>query len=511
MKITLHSSQLTASTERRTIAGRIVTFGEVGSTSAGPTRFEAGSIDYTDDVRLVLEHDTTKPLGRAVKLTETADGIDASFRIAATRAGDDVLVEAAEQLRDGFSVGVDVVEHTVDKDGTLVVKLASLDHVGLVTRPAIDSARVDRVAASDNNEQEGTAMSEPEVVETVDDEQAVEVVEVVEASRPAPVIRTAPRVKPFESAAEYVLAAHAAFTGDRDALTRVTAAGATLADQKLAGNPALVPTPLVMPIIDTETANRPIIDSSRKMPMPRAGSSFDRPIITQHTQVGVQAAELDQLASRSMTFDKINIDKATIGGALRISFQDRDWTDPAILNIVIADMLKQYARETESIAATELGIGATGSETLAADAAADAVIKAVYNAAAAVNEATGDMPNVIYCSPDQWARLGALVDSSKRPIFPTLAPSNAAGSSMDATSMTGNPLGLRLVVSRDLAAGSLYVGASSWFETYEQVGGQLSVVDPNVLGFTIAYYGYFAPKVIVGDAFVKLGPAAPGA
>jgi HK97 family phage prohead protease len=510
MRITLSSRELTASRERRTIAGRIVTFGEAGSTSAGPTIFEAGSISYGDDVRLVLEHDTTKPLGRATKILETKDGIDASFRIAATRLGDDVLVEAAEQLRDGFSVGVDVVQHRVE-DGTLIVELADLDHIGLVTRPALDSARVDRVAASEPSPEgsttEGNTMPDTEVDVVVDE--PVEVVDVVEASRPAPVVRTSPRVKPFGSAAEYVLAAHAAFTGDRDQLTRITAAAGTLTDQKLAGNPALVPTKLLEPIIDVETANRPIIDSSRHMPMPAAGSSFDRPIITQHTLVGVQDAELEQLQSRSMTFDKISVDKVTYGGALRISFQDRDWTDPAILSIVIADMVKQYARSTEAAAAGELIAGATGTGTLAANATSDAVIKAIYDAAVAVNVATGDMPNVVYAAPDTWARLGSLVDAQKRPIFPTLAPVNAPGGTMDATAMAGNPLGLRLVVSRDLAAGTFIVGSSSWFETYELVGGQLSVVDPNVLGFTIAYYGYFAAKVIVGGAFTKL--AASGA
>jgi phage head maturation protease len=493
VRITLSSSQLTASAERRTIAGRVVTFGEVGNTSAGPTVFEAGSISYGDDVRLVLEHDTTTPLGRAAKLVETAEGIDASFRIAATRLGDDVLVEAAEKLRDGFSV--------LDDVGTLRVTLADLDHVGLVTRPAIDSARVDRVAASENQSPEGNTMSDTEVVETVDDE-PVEAV-VVEASRPAPVVRTAARVQPFASAAEYVLAAAAGMAGDRDALARVTAAGGTLADQKLAGNPAIVPQPLVTPIIDTETANRPLIDMSRKMPMPRSGSSFDRPIIKTHTKVDVQAAELDQLASQAMTFDKLNIPKVTFGGSLRISFQDRDWTDPAILNIVIADMVKEYARATEASAAAALVAGATGTETLAANATSDAVIAAIYNAAVKVNTATGDMPNVIAAAPDVWARLGSLVDGNKRPIFPSLNPSNAGGQ-LDASSFAGNPLGLRLVVARDLAPGTFIVGSSSWFETYELVGGQLSVVDPNVLGFTVAYYGYFAAKVIVGAAFTKL-------
>lgn len=499
MRITLSSSSLTASAERRTISGRVVTFGEPGATSAGPTVFEAGSISYGDDVRLVLEHDTTKPLGRATRITETKDGIEATFRIASTRLGDDVLVEAAEQLRDGFSVGVDVVQHRVE-DGTLIVELADLDHIGLVTRPAIDSARVDRVAASENTEQEGHTMSEPDAVEVIDGDEVE--VEVVEASRPAPVIRTAPRVKPFSSAGEYLLAAHAAFTGDRDAMLRITAA-----DQKLAGNPAIVPTPLVMPIIDTETANRPIIEVSRKMPMPAHGSSFERPIITQHTQVGVQAAELDPLASRAMTFDKLKVDKGTVGGALRISFQDRDWTDPAILNIVVSDMVKQYARETESIAATELTIGMTGHVTLANNAASDAIVKAIYDAAVAVNTATGEMPDVILCSPDQWARLGSLVDAQKRPLFPSLSPSNALGQ-LSADSFAGNPLGLRLVVSRDLPTGFLVVGKASYFETYEQVGGQLSVVDPNVLGFTVAYYGYIAAKVIIGGAFVELSPTA---
>ena len=100
-----------------------------------------------------------------------------------------------------------------------------------------------------------------------------------------------------------------------------------------------------------------------------------------------------------------------------------------------------------------------------------------------------------------------MMDDSGRPLFPTLAPSNAPGTaSADAFSM--NPVGLRLVVSSNLAEGSLIVGASRYFEVFENVGGALSATHPDVLGTTVAYYGFMAQLVTLGGAFVKLGPAA---
>jgi hypothetical protein len=84
MKIEFSSPITAADSGRRIIAGRIVTFGEVGHTSAGPTVFEPGSITFGEDVHLMFEHDTTRPIGRSAQLTETPEGIDGVFRIAAT-------------------------------------------------------------------------------------------------------------------------------------------------------------------------------------------------------------------------------------------------------------------------------------------------------------------------------------------------------------------------------------------------------------------------------------------
>ena len=502
MKLSFHSSLTAADAERRVIAGRLVTWDEIGHTSQGPTRFAQGSIELDDDVKLLREHDRSTPLGRATRITVLEDGIEASFRVAGTTAGSDALVEAAEQLRDGLSVGVEVLESEYDSDGTLVVLASRLDEVSLVHTPAISSARVDRVAASEASPEaepeEGESMNPDESVEV---EESAEAVEAVEASRPAIITRPRARVS-FSGAGDYLATYIAANRGDSAAKQRIQAA---LAEQVIGDNPGIVPEPIVGDLVSKEYGMRPLKNSARNLPMPQHGSSFIRPLITQHTVVSSQAAEFTELASQDMKIDPVSVAKHTYGGALKISFQDRDWTDPAIMGIVTADLVRQYAEQTEAVLGVALTSGATGSETLAADAASDVVIKAVYNAAAKVNTAAGVLPDTMWASPDQWARLGSLVDGQKRPIFPTLAPSNAPGTA-SADSFSMNPLGLRLVVSSHLSAGTLIVGASRYFEVFENTGGALSATQPDVLGTTIAYYGYMSQLVTIGGALVKLAP-----
>jgi len=51
---------------------------------------------------------------------------------------------------------------------------------------------------------------------------------------------------------------------------------------------------------------------------------------------------------------------------------------------------------------------------------------------------------------------------------------------------------LNLVADAHLAANTMIVGVARLAEFYEQIGGQLSVTEPTILGFVIAYYGYVA-------------------
>ena len=59
-----------------------------------------------------------------------------------------------------------------------------------------------------------------------------------------------------------------------------------------------------------------------------------------------------------------------------------------------------------------------------------------------------------------------------------------------ATSFEGNPVGLRLVVTPGITDEDMWVLNSNALEIYEQITGQLSVVEPSVLGVQVSYSGY---------------------
>ncbi len=52
---------------------------------------EKGSIDFSKPVKLLLEHDRTRPIGKLMDITADDAGIEATFKIAGTIAGDDSL------------------------------------------------------------------------------------------------------------------------------------------------------------------------------------------------------------------------------------------------------------------------------------------------------------------------------------------------------------------------------------------------------------------------------------
>ncbi len=115
--------------------------------------FEEGSIaiDEPKNVKLLLEHDPKMPIGRMKNVTEDSTGIYAEFKVSNTTRGTDSLIEAAESLRSGLSVGVEVLKGK-NSNGVYRVSAARLMEVSLVQAAAFKSAEVTSVAASENTE-----------------------------------------------------------------------------------------------------------------------------------------------------------------------------------------------------------------------------------------------------------------------------------------------------------------------------------------------------------------------
>ena len=252
MKINIPISITAADVASRTISGTIVTWNEKGNTSVGPTIFAKDSIEMKN-VKLLLEHDRTRPLGKLANYEITDKGITAKFVLAKTFAADDALEEAATGLRDGFSVGAMINEWS-NEAGVMKITSATLDEVSLVTDPAIDSARVSEVAASEN---EAPQNSEPapadsdqptegeQVSDTTVPAPAEETVEAakVEAAAPRPAFFTAPRIE--LSKEKYLEASiRAKVLGDEASIQYLRAAADTT------DNAGLVPTRQLTEVIN---------------------------------------------------------------------------------------------------------------------------------------------------------------------------------------------------------------------------------------------------------------------
>ena len=276
-----------------------------------------------------------------------------------------------------------------------------------------------------------------------------------------------------------------------------------LANQVLADNVGIVPTPILGPVVNTLNTSRPFWNSVAQRPMPSGGQVFTRPIITQHTLVGKQTAEKTEIASQKMTIGKVNVTKETWGGALDISFQDRDWTDPALLQIVIDDLAGVYGQQTDNAAVDAFVTAVTASTPITPPVTGVNLTASIAAAAGLVYAAVNRMPDTMWVSPDVFGLLAGLTDTTGRALFASIGATNASGA-ITPTSYTGNLYGLNLVVDANMAVKTAIVGVSQMTEVYEQVGGQLSVTEPVILGFTVAYYGYVAYCTPLPGAFVKI-------
>ena len=478
MRLDFSTSITAADAKTRTIFGQIVPFGQVGSTSLGPVIFEAGSLHIGDNVKVLLEHDGRRPVGKLVSTSANPSGIMGEMKISQTTAGSDVLVEAADGLRDGISVGANIIEHTV-KDGNIVVTSAELVEVSLVTNPAFAEARVTQVAASADDETqtvEETEMTEQpiEVIEEVAEVEASK----IEASTFGSPIFTQPRELPALTAGQFAHKMLSAQRGNRDAIDFVTAAGeATTTD-----NAGLIPVPYLREIIGVVDSSRPFIDSIERRALPAAGMSFRIP----RWQVLPTVAETDELATPSDTMTEIDdlvVDVVKFAGQQRVSIELLERSDPSYLDELLRGLAASYAQQTDLYAFTEgvVGCGAsggTGYVAAIADAVADSAAVMRFN------------PNRLLVGATQYAGLLSAVDDADRPLFNAVGPTtNAAGTNIMSR---GNVMGLDLVVDYNIGATNILAYPSAYAAFYESGTAQVRVNVIDTMTVEIAVYGFVA-------------------
>jgi HK97 family phage prohead protease len=504
MKINFPITLTAADSNKRTISGKIVSWDEKGMTSAGATIFEKDSIDFSKPIKLLLEHDRTRPIGRLMDITADETGIEATFKVAATIAGDDSLLEAAEGLRDGFSVGVKINEWK-NEDGVLRIKSSSLQEVSLVTEPAIDSARVTEVAAAETENSEATATDEQPQEDKVSEvnSEAPIASEAVEAAQTTPVVTanyvayTKPRVNENVTAGQYVAAQIKAVQGDTDARDLVAA----LAIGTVSENTGMVPPNYLRDVIGVIDSSRPFIDSIERAPLPASGLKIYTPVLGAQAIVG-QTAEGVEYASQdtAVSFQENNIVK--FAGANVINQEVLDRSDPSFLDLLIRELAASYAQKTDAYA---LGLARDG----AVASSGSTINKAIADGIADSYNVMRFVPNRLVVAPNaagsiSFADLLGGEDENKRPLFAAAAPQNAAGL-ITQGSTNGTVSGLSLVVDPNYTGDKFALVYPSAAMRFHESG--LFDIRANIVAngrVEIGLYGYVCAVNRYPTAFRKL-------
>jgi HK97 family phage major capsid protein len=310
------------------------------------------------------------------------------------------------------------------------------------------------------------------------------------------------RAVEYRSAGAYIIERVNAGLGNEDSRRRLELFHRAAAHQTTGDNPGLLPEQIIGPVLNFIDESRPLVQTLGPRPLP--SGTWSRPQVTQHTQVAAQTAEKTELVSRKMVIGKLPVTAVTLGGYVNVSRQDIDWTQPGIMDVIIADLAGQYAIESENKTCDDLSTAAGAGTALPATPTSADIAAAFWAAVGAVYAATKGVGRVFAVgAPDMLGLLG--------PMFPQINPTNAVSSGFTAADYgsggQGAISGVPVIISAGMDAGNMLVMSTASAEVYEDRIGALQVVEPSVLGVQVAYAGYFADVVISAAGIQKIHKA----
>jgi HK97 family phage prohead protease len=537
LQLTFSNSIEAADTDRRIISGKIAPYGEVGYTSAGPVVFERGSISIPDasKIKLLIQHDKTKPVGRATNFSDSTDGVYASFKISSSTRGQDALVLAQENLVSGLSVGVDVTASKPMKD-YLLVTAAVLKEVSLVELAAFDSAAVTNIAAAKaaleaatsnsmktttinttiveietetENESEEAVTTAPIDTPDVPAEKVTEAAAPVEASRPIirPSVLDSQTVRtPITSMAKYTEHKIKAAMGDRDSILYVTAA-----DDSFTTNPAFNPTQYLSEFVSNTNFDTPMINALSQGVLPNSGMTISIPSLV--TSAGGQngvapvvtvEAEAGAVQNTGMVTEYLTGTVKKYSGMNTLSVELLERSDPNFYAELTNQLQRAYSLATDAAVIADVVAGGVQGTAVAATSAG--IISYVSTESANVYKNTSYFAKNYVAGPSQWSLLMGATDSTGRPIYNAAQPMNSGGLSTP-TSIRGNVLGLDLYVDHQMVSttidDSAFIVAPEAMTVYRSPQAYMSVNVVSNLQIQIAIYGFMATIVKMPKGLVR--------
>ena len=538
LHLTFNNAIEAADTERRMISGKIAPYGEVGYTSAGPVVFERGSISIPDvtKIKLLMQHDSTKPVGRATYSSDDESGMYASFKISSSSRGQDALVLAQENLVSGLSVGVDVSASKQMK-GYLLVTAAVLKEVSLVESAAFDSAAVTDIAAakaeleaamsnSTKTTTINTVITEVETETETESEAAVTTAPIdtpdVPAEKPveaAPVQAARPIIRPsvldsqtvrtpITSMGKYTEHKIQAALGNQDSMLYITAA-----DDAFGNNGAFNPTQYLSEFVTNTRFGTPTIDACSQGILPPTGMTINVPSLVTSVGGGTGVAPVVTVEAEAGAVQNTGMESSYLSGTvskysgmntLSVELLERAGY-PGFYDELTTQLQNAYLTAIDTAALVALQAAGTAATPTTADSAG--IITYSSEAAAFIYKSTGYFAQNYIGNPSQYQALLGAVDTTGRPIYNATQPMNAAGQ-VAPSSIRGNVLGLDLYVDKNFTAttfddNSAVILAPEAFTVYRSPQAFMSVNVVSNLQVQIAIYGFMATIAKMPYGIVK--------
>jgi HK97 family phage prohead protease len=500
----LSAQRLNFDTASRQISGLAVPFGPTARTIMGDVTFGVGDIRIPLDlsrIKLLMGHDTDRPVGYATVLTETVDGIEAVFKLPPGEAGDQALDDAATGLRDGLSVGVQLDDDVAERlwnsmPGDPPVQASGqMKEVSLCAIPAFDDARVAHVAASyqgDNMGEENDPRQEHGTHEGPAAE--AEALRLVSPSAAAPA--TGDKLR---------LSTHFPAVGRRDTggnrngaeftLRRVAqimaAVNSDHAEPELlkaaltdvTSTTWVTPPAYVAELAGLITVGRPLVEAFGVQDLPATGNKYTYPSVKTPPNPAEVVGEKVQIPTGAVEIESKEVLVDTIAWGNDVSIQTMERSDPAFLEEWFALCGEYYARRCDLMAYADI----VASGTPITNASPVDLLMAVIADA----EAGGRSVDTV---------VGALgfrrevVGSSSVQTLP-IAVSDALANMVEDANL---PLHTVVAGSRE---------AYSWREN-SGAPARLQAVNVSLLGYDLGIYGYAAHEVRY-PASISAGTVGP--
>jgi len=475
--------------EKREVSGIAVPFNETIDIGGGwSERFEKGAVDLNANVKLFRDHEDI--IGVVTEMEESDEGLLIRAKISETVLGNETLNLVKDGAIRSFSVGfIPVTDEKKDK--TIIRKKVDLKEVSLVAFPAYDKAEVLSVREETNQEEISMEKETPDYTSAINEvrnhaEELERRLDVIATSAAAPTDPTSQ----FRSFGSWVKAV-AAGNEDAVALHR-TFTGADSAD-------SIMKNAWVSDTVRILNAGRPTYSVFSTGALPADGMNVEYPKVNTNTlAVAEQAAEGDALAYGKLTLTSQTAPIKTYGGYTDMSRQVVERSSINYVDTAFRAMVAKYAAQTNAAVRAKLIAEAANFNTSALGAwTATEIIDSLAEAATKVNVDTGLPLEFILVSSDVFRLIAKTVDTLDRPILSNVGATSNTYGSINPVGLTGNILGLPVVVDPSLANLSFYAGNSAALTNYESAGAPFRLNDEEITTLTNSFsvYGYLGIAV----------------